>query len=62
VTGLNPVSFGTFQTDADGTAIFLSPVPGGIEFEIGAVTDEPAGGSAQPTTTPFLVGNWSAAP
>ncbi len=61
VGDLDPVSFGTFQTDPDGTAIFLSPVPEGIEFELGAVTDEPAGGSPQPTTTPFLVGELSAA-
>ena len=61
VGDLDPVSFGTFQTDPDGTAIFLSPVPEGIEFEVGAVTDEPAGGSPQPTTAPFLVGELSAA-
>ncbi len=61
VTGLDPVSFGTFQTGADGTAIFRSPVPEGIEFELGAVTEEPAGGSPQPTSTPFLVGAWSTA-
>lgn len=59
VTGLDPVSFGTFQTAADGTAIFRSQVPEGIEFELGAVTDEPTGGSPQPTTTPFLVGDLS---
>ena len=59
VTGLDPVSFGTFQTAPGGTAIFRSPVPEGIEFELGAVTDEPAGGSPQPTTTPFLVGDLS---
>ena len=60
VTGLDPVSFGTFQTEPDGTAIFRNPVPEGIEFELGAVTDEPGGGSPQPTTTPFLVGELSA--
>ncbi len=59
-TGLDPVSFGTFQTEPDGTAIFRNPVPEGIEYEIGAVTEEPAGGSPQPTSTPFLVGNLSA--
>ncbi len=59
VTGLDPVSFGTFQTEPDGTAIFRSSVPAGIDFELGAVTDEPAGGSPQPTTTPFLVGELS---
>ena len=59
-TGLDPVSFGTFQTEADGTAIFRNPVPEGIEYEVGAVTDEPAGGSPQPTSAPFLVGDLAA--
>ena len=58
-TGLDPVSFGTFQTEPDGTAIFRNPVPEGIEYEVGAVTEEPAGGSPQPTSTPFLVGDLS---
>ena len=62
LTGFDPVSLGTFQTATDGTAIFQSPMPGGLEFELGAVTDEPAGGSPQPTSAPFLVGAWSAAP
>ena len=62
VTGLDPVSLGTFQTGTDGTAIFQRPMPGGVEFELGAVTEEPAGGSPQPTSAPFLVGAWSAAP
>ena len=57
--GENPVSLGTFQTQADGTATVSRPVPPGSDFAIGAVTDEPAGGSPQPTTTPFLVGEWS---
>ena len=59
-TGLDPVSFGTFQTEPNGTAIFRNPVPEGIEYEIGAVTEEPAGGSPQPTSTPFLVGDLAA--
>ncbi len=58
-TGLDPVSFGTFQTEPDGTAIFRNPVPEGIEYELGAVTEEPAGGSPQPTSTPFLIGDLS---
>ena len=58
-TDLDPVSFGTFQTEPDGTAIFRNPVPTGIEYELGAVTEEPAGGSPQPTSTPFLVGDLS---
>ena len=62
VTGLDPVSLGTFQTRTNGTAIFRRPVPEGFEFELGAVTEEPGGGSPQPTSTPFLVGAWSTAP
>ena len=57
--GANPVSLGTFQTGADSTAVVSRPVPPGFDFELGAVTDEPAGGSPQPTTTPFLVGSWT---
>ncbi len=57
--GADPVSLGTFQTLADGTATVQRPVPPGSDFAIGAVTEEPAGGSPQPTTTPFLVGEWS---
>jgi anti-sigma-K factor RskA len=58
--GGDPVSLGTFQTAADGTALVQRPAPGGIPFEVGAVTEEPAGGSPQPTTQPFLVGSWAA--
>lgn len=55
----NPVGLGTFRTDASGTALVtLSGVPAGA-FEVSAVTEEPDGGSPQPTTTPFLVGSWS---
>jgi anti-sigma-K factor RskA len=60
-TGLDPVSLGVFQTDAQGRALLVQTVPDGLDFEISAVTDEPAGGSPQPTTTPFLAGSWSAA-
>lgn len=56
--GADPVSLGTFQTGADGTAIVRSTAPVGAEFAISAVTEEPAGGSPQPTSTPFLVGSW----
>lgn len=57
-TGSDPVSLGTFQTGADGTAVVQRTAPAGAVFEIGAITDEPTGGSPQPTTTPFLVGTW----
>ena len=57
--GADPVSLGIFQTLADGTASVSRPVPPGFDFALGAVTEEPAGGSPQPTTTPFLVGSWT---
>ncbi|NNM33704.1 MAG: hypothetical protein HKO53_11595 [Gemmatimonadetes bacterium] len=59
--GLDPVSLGTFQTGADGRALIAQTVPAGFDFDLSAVTEEPAGGSPQPTSTPFLAGNWSAA-
>jgi hypothetical protein len=31
-------------------------VPVGLVFQVTAVTEEPAGGSPQPTQAPFLVG------
>jgi anti-sigma-K factor RskA len=60
-SGQPPVGLGTFNTAEDGTALVaLSP---GVapDFEVSALTDEPAGGSPQPTTQPFLVGPWRAA-
>ena len=55
-SGGTPVSLGTFNTDASGSARVSFAVPAGVTIAVGAVTDEPAGGSPQPTTTPFLVG------
>jgi anti-sigma-K factor RskA len=57
--GADPVSLGTFQTTADGTAIVRASAPAGVAFDVSAMTEEPAGGSPQPTSTPFLVGTWS---
>lgn len=54
-----PVSLGTFNTRADGSALITLPMPEGMRFNVSAVTEEPAGGSPQPTTQPFLVGNLS---
>ncbi|MGH7470711.1 MAG: anti-sigma factor [Longimicrobiales bacterium] len=54
------VSLGTFNTGSNGSAVVTLVVPAGARFQVSAITDEPAGGSPQPTTTPFLVGNWSA--
>jgi anti-sigma-K factor RskA len=58
--GDQPVSLGTFDTAADGTAVVALAAPAGAAFEISALTDEPAGGSPLPTTTPFLAGPWRA--
>lgn len=57
--GADPVSLGTFQTSADGTAVVRASAPPDAEFDISAMTEEPAGGSPQPTSTPFLVGSWT---
>jgi hypothetical protein len=50
----NPVPAGLFQSQADSTAVFVRPGPVENAAAI-AVTVEPAGGSQQPTTTPFIV-------
>ena len=57
-TGRPPVSLGTFDTDASGRALATLPVPSGLRIAVTAVTDEPAGGSPQPTTTPILAATW----
>jgi anti-sigma-K factor RskA len=58
-TGEQPVSLGTFNTSSDARAIVNLPVQSAAQFNIAAVTEEPAGGSPQPTTQPFLVGTLS---
>jgi anti-sigma-K factor RskA len=50
----NPVPAGLFQSQPDATAVFVRPGPVENAAAI-AVTVEPEGGSAQPTTTPFIV-------
>lgn len=55
-----PVSLGTFDTGPDGRAIALRSLAAGASYARSAVTEEPAGGSPQPTTEPFLVGPWRA--
>jgi len=57
-TGRPPVSLGTFNTDSSGRALTTLPIPAGLRIAVTAVTDEPSGGSAQPTTTPFLAATW----
>lgn len=54
--GQAPVSVGTFNTSGDGSVRTVFPAPPGVAFHLTAVTEEPAGGSPQPTQTPFLVG------
>ena len=54
--GAAPVSVGTFNTGASGTLRAVFHAPPGLAFELTAVTEEPAGGSPQPTQNPFLVG------
>ena len=51
-----PVSLGVFNTAADGRLTAAMAVPPGLTFELTAVTEEPAGGSPQPTQQPFLIG------
>ncbi|MDP9055537.1 MAG: anti-sigma factor [Acidobacteriota bacterium] len=50
----NPAPAGIFQSQPDATAVFVRPGPVENVAAI-AVTIEPAGGSAQPTTKPFIV-------
>jgi hypothetical protein len=50
----NPVAVGLFQSLPDATAVFVHTGPVENAAAI-AVTVEPEGGSAQPTTTPFIV-------
>lgn len=54
--GKAPVSLGTFSQAGEGRDIVRFPVPAGLQLAIGAVTEEPAGGSPQPTSAPFLAG------
>jgi anti-sigma-K factor RskA len=57
-TGKAPVSLGTFNTDASGRALVSVAIPAGLNIAVTAVTEEPSGGSPQPTTTPFLAATW----
>jgi anti-sigma-K factor RskA len=61
--GHAPVSMGTFDTGPDGRATAILPVDPAI-LALGVITlcgltEEPAGGSPQPTEAPRLVGAWS---
>ena len=51
-----PVSAGIFQPDPDGRVIHLNPQAVNLAATAAiAVSNEPAGGSTAPTTTPFIV-------
>jgi anti-sigma-K factor RskA len=53
-----PVSLGTFNTAADGRGTITLNIDSTLDMQIAAVTEEPAGGSPQPTSQPFLVGSF----
>ena len=53
----NPISAGVFSPDASGAVVYLSKPEAAIADAAAlAISDEPAGGSPQPTTTPIWVG------
>jgi anti-sigma-K factor RskA len=60
--GKAPISMGTFNTDRNGRATVVLPVDRGITqlgfIDFCGLTEEPAGGSPQPTETPRLLGAW----
>jgi len=56
--GRAPVSVGTFNSPPSGRTVITLQMPAGVQPEVSAVTEEPAGGSPQPTQQPFLVGSW----
>jgi anti-sigma-K factor RskA len=53
----SPIAAGTFDADPKGNGeVLLPPLPSGVAAKALAVTVEPAGGFAQPSSTPILVG------
>ncbi len=52
-----PVSLGLFDAGTDSAVSVTAPST--VPFDLAAVTEEPAGGSPQPTSDPFLVGAWN---
>ena len=60
--GKAPMSMGLFNTDASGRAALVLPVDQQIAalgfIDNCGLTEEPAGGSPQPTETPRLLGAW----
>jgi anti-sigma-K factor RskA len=56
-TSATPIAAGTFAPDSSGSAVHAATFPLDDEALVAvAVSEEPAGGSPQPTTQPFLVG------
>jgi len=53
----SPVSLGTFNTADDGRVVAAWAIDASLALQMAAVTEEPAGGSPQPTSTPFLSGS-----
>lgn len=62
VTAAGPISAGTFKPNADGTAEMHATydLPRD-QLRAVAVTDEPEGGLAKPSTTPIILGTFAAA-
>lgn len=58
----SPVGLGTFNTSPDGSAVLVLAVEVAAQFDVSAVTVEPAPGSLGPTTVPILLGRWPADP
>ncbi len=62
VKGNAPLSMGTFNTDARGRAFVVVPADSAITrlgfIDLCGLTEEPAGGSPQPTEQPRLLGAW----
>jgi len=59
-TSATPVGAGTFAPDSSGSAVHTATYPLERDALVAiAVSEEPAGGSPQPTTQPFLVGSAS---
>jgi anti-sigma-K factor RskA len=55
-SGKAPVSLGVFNPAPNGRLTAAMTVPAELVFQVTAVTEEPTGGSPQPTQTPFLLG------
>lgn len=55
--GGNPIPSQVFNSDPDGHALVENvAVPADVTVEMYVITEEPAGGSPQPTSAPFLLG------